>query len=143
MKIWVSILALTVALLFGGCVGTVTPDHIDDKTAAPDSSTPKQYAESNNGYLGYRTDAAGNRVAVITPNKKVELANLVEDYRIQFKAIYKVDLNVGDGISPFTDTYRNSLWAVRKGDLKHYGILERWKRDHRSSDSLLQKIVGK
>lgn len=138
MKRLLALICLS-SLALAGC-GTVSPDHVKGGRAGYDASTPPGYDTLNGGFVGYRKDARGVTVGVVTANKRTEFGNLVKDYAVQYRIYAKVDLHPGDGITPWTDP---RLYAVDLERLHSYADLEQWKRDQRPADSLLQKLTPK
>lgn len=117
---------------------TVSPDHVQGKRASYDASTPKQYSPYNSGFIEYRTISSA-RFGVITPNKRTEYNNLIDDYKIRFRSEEKVSISNNYGITAWDDRFGNHLFLINGTALGYFIILKQYDRDGLEPDSLWDK----
>jgi len=131
-----------ITVIITGCSGTITANHVESSIPATDTSTPANYGENDNGFIGYR-QIDGKWYGIVTENKRVEFNALIDKYRIQFKSDHPgIWLEHDVGINTWTDPFGNHLWAVDLTTLGYYMNLEQWKRDKRSEDNLWIKTLN-
>jgi len=126
---------------------TITPNFVTDKEKSFDSSTPSQYDPYNSGFIEWTTKIVENKEVttgvVITSNLMLRYNNLINSYRLQLKEDIKTELNVGDGLKPYTDKYQNTLFWI---DAEHFSYLikmNKWAKNNKPDDSLWMKIQSK
>lgn len=141
MKTW-TLLAILLIVNLSGCATTVTPPHVIGKVAAFDASTPRQYNQQNNGFLGYvSVKNEQDRRALLTPNCRNDYNNLILKYQAKFRMRYAKELTPDIGIEPYTDQYGNRLFVLDKERLGYFQILCMWQRADKGGDTLLNKIM--
>lgn len=138
--------------LITGC-STVSPDPVESKKAAYDSSTPTGYDPNNSGLIEYVSDERGKTVgAIITTNARTRWYNLIDAYKLQFKSEYKIDLATAPEVKPWTKptiTKRDcidpipterQLYYMESEYMQYFMRLSQWSKDKRDNDSIWMKI---
>lgn len=126
------------SLLVVGC-STVTPDKIKDEIASYDASTPTGYDVQNSGFIGFMDDGKG----ILTPFGVLRYNTLVAAYKVKFKSYKGVELTENAGITEFTDKSGNKLFIIDQQHLVYYAILNSWRKEGKSSDSIVDKVIDK
>ena len=139
MKNHLAKIGVSLLLVFLVACSTVTPDHVKDKTPEADSSTPTQYSQFNNGFIGFRKDASGRDVEVITKAKAAEVTELAKKYKITFKERFGKSIDPGEGMAPWKDQHGNEFVAVQFDAAKKYKLLRQLARDQEKGDSIIDK----
>lgn len=126
------------SFLIVGC-STVTPDKIKDEIASYDASTPTGYDVQNSGFVGFMDDGKG----ILTVFGMLRYNTLVSAYKVKFKTFKGVELKENDGITEFTDKAGNKLFIIDQQHLVYYAILNSWRKEGKSSDSIVDKVIDK
>jgi len=150
--IWALLAAL---LLLEGC-NTITPDNVENKRPAFDSSTPDGYNPYNSGLIEYVEDSEGRTVgAIITTDARARYNALIQAYRLQFKDEYKIELNQDSGVEvssypvktkrSVTDPIPEAkkLYFITSDYMTYFMRLSAWSKNKRDSDSIWLKIKEK
>jgi len=143
--VYAAVIAFVLWLLLGclvltGC-STVTPDHVQDKVMAVDTSTPDGIPVNNNGWLGW-VKVDGKDFGWITLNKRDFYNALIADYRLQYRETYKVELTPDAGLRP-KDVKGTPTFLIDLDHIKALARLKQWQVDQKPVDSAWLKILNK
>lgn len=144
-----TLLAAILALSLSGCgsmTGTVTPNEvvIPNGPGFYDSTVPSQYDPRHGGYCYSIKNEKGGIIAdVVSSGAKARYDTLVAAYAIQFKNFRHVTLNVGDGVEPIVDAYKNNLFKLDFEHMGYFAELARWSRDKKDPDSIWMRLKDK
>ncbi len=132
---------LLVALLANGC-GTVTPDAVHRQAGSHADDVPPQYREkfqNSSGFLGW----LDKNHAIYTGSAIAYYEELIADYRLQYEADYATPIHPGDGVEPYIDQWRNSIWKMDVGHKIAFERMAGMRGDHRPPDTLWMKAKDK
>jgi hypothetical protein len=133
----IALMYVIFSVVFLCSCSTVTPNHVVDQVQAVDSSTPAGLQQANNGVIGWN----GNDL-IITENKRVHYNNLIEDYRLQYREVYRDELKEDYQLRPHTMS-GTPCWLMAPEGIKALGRLRQWERNQRPADSIWLKTLNK